>query len=176
MTFERFCTMAYSKKLQRCNNAFRSLLKRQAKVNQLLNVPWHQPKMQEIFQNVLELNSMLRQTSVNVFKANFGTKHEFYGMKSTPKRLAAVSINVWNLLEYLANVPKNDADMDLLFLTAHSVKDSQLRFWNFYYIQYDWVNILSSKAPSVGSVKYVQPKYNFTYFTSKQLKATLKKK
>ena len=38
MTFERFCTMAYSKKLQRCNNAFRSLLKRQAKVNWLLNV------------------------------------------------------------------------------------------------------------------------------------------
>ena len=141
MTFECFCAMAYSKKLQRCNNAFRSLLKRQAKVNRLLNVLRHQPKMQEIFQNVLELNSMLRQTSVNVFKANFGTKHEFYGMKSTPKCLAAVSIDVCNFLEYLSNVPKNDVDMELLFLTAHSVKDSQIRFWNFYYIQYDWVDI-----------------------------------
>ena len=85
MTFECFCVMPYSKKLQQCNNVFHSLLKRQAKVNQLLNILHHQPKMQEIFENILELNNMLRQTRVNLFKANFSTEHEFHGMKSSPK-------------------------------------------------------------------------------------------
>ena len=175
MTFKCFCVMPYSKKLQLCNNAFHSLLKRQAKVNHLLNILRHQPKMQEIFKNILELNNMLRQTCVNLFKANFSSEHEFHGMISSPKRLGAVSVDVCNLLEYLANVPKTDADMDLLFLTAHSVKKNALiRFWKLYYIQYDWVHIFSSKAPSVSNLKYVQPKYNFTYFTSKQLKAKFK--
>ena len=85
-----------------------------------------------------------------------------------------MSVDVCNLLEYLVNVPKTDADMDLLFLTAHSVKNALIHFWKLYYIQYDWAHIFSSKAPSVSSLKYVQPKYNFMYFTSKQLKAKFK--
>ena len=113
MTFEQFCMIPYAKKLQRCNITFQSLSKRQMKVNKLLNVFRHQRKMQEIFNNLLQLNSLLCQICVNLFKADMFSKHEYYGLKSNPNRLASVSNDVINLLHYMNIIPKTDSDMDV---------------------------------------------------------------
>ena len=53
--------------------------------------------MQEIFNNLLQLNSLLCQTCVNLFKMDMFSKHEYYGLKSNPNRLASVSNDVINL-------------------------------------------------------------------------------
>ena len=175
MTFECFCMIPYPKKLQRCNNTFKSLVKRQMKVNKLLNVFRHQCKMQEIFDNLLELNSLLRQTCVNLFKVDMFSRHEYYGLKSNPNRLAAVSNDVCSLLDYMSIIPKTDSDMDILFLTAHSIKDLQIRFWKHYHVDYNWGEIFSSKSPRVG-INSVHSKYNYKFLTSKELKAKYKQK
>ena len=175
MTFECFCMIPYPKKLQRCNIAFQSLSKRQIKVNKLLNVFRHQRKMQEIFDNLLQLNSLLCQTCVNLFKADIFSKHEYYGLKCNPNRLASVSNDIINLLHYMSIIPKTDSDMDVLFLTAHSIKDSQIRFWKHYHVHYNWGEIFSSKTPCV-SINSVHSKFDYKFLMSKELKAKYKQK
>ena len=170
MTFECFCMIPYPKMLQRCNNAFKSLVKRQMKVNKLLNVFRHQRKIQEIFDNLLELNSLLHQTCVNLFKTDM-----YYGLKSNPNRLASVSNNACSLLDYMSIIPKTDSDMDVLFLTAHSIKDSQIRFWKHYHVDYNWGEIFSSKSPCVG-INSVHSNFDYKFLMSKELKAKYKQK
>ena len=94
MTFARFCNLRYEKKLRKCNQVFRSLLQRQAKVNGLLNVLRTQSKMQEIFNNLLHLNCLLRETIAKLFDNKIHVKHELYDTKCNPKRLGEISVDV----------------------------------------------------------------------------------
>ena len=56
------------------------------------------------------------------------------------------------LLGYFSLVPKTDSDIDVLFLTTHAVKESQIRFHTNYYISYDWDQIFKSKTPTVPRI------------------------
>ena len=77
------------------------------------------------------------------------------------------------LLDYISLVLKTDSDIDVLFLTAHAVKESQIRFHKNYYISYDWDQIFKSKTPTVPHI-VVCKQYDFTFLTSKELKANYK--
>ena len=175
MTFERFCNLSYRTKLRKCNTAYRSLLQRQAKVNRLLNVFRHQQKMQEIFNSLLHLNSFMRETFAKLFDSTFSVKHELFDKKSTPKRMAEVSVDICHLLENFTTVTKSDSDIDVLFLVAHSIKSAQINLWKSTYIYYDWNAIFSSKSPVVG-VAPPQTQYNYQKLSSNELKAKYKGK
>ena len=150
MTFETFSCLQYENKLSRCNGALTTLVKRQTKVNTLLNVLRDQPRMQQIFDQLLQINSMLRQTVANLFDKQISVEHHYYTMKSHPLYLREVSDDLCRLLDYLSEVPKTDSDMDVLYITFHSIKLSQIKLWQEYHIQYDWDTIFSSTSPTVG--------------------------
>ena len=149
MTFERFSCLQYQNKLPRCNRAFTELVKRQTKVNRLLNVLRDQPRMQQIFDQLLQINSILHQTIANLFDEQIIVEHQYHIMKSNLLHLRELSNDLCQLLDYLSRVPKTDSDMDVLYITAYSIKDSQIKFWQEYYIEYDWGAIFSSKSPIV---------------------------
>ena len=173
MTFERFSSLPYPSKLDRCNKAFQSLIKRQTKVNAHINVLHEHHTMQEIFFNMLQLDSQLRQTVYHLFDKDVNVKHDMHSMKFSPLRLKTVCSDVCKLLDYISLVPKTDSDIDVLFLTAHVVKESQIRFHKNYYISYDWDQIFKSKTPTVPRIA-VRKQYDFTFLTSKELKAKYK--
>ena len=60
ISFEKFASLPYNRKLEKVNRAFCELSRRQIKVNRLLVVLREQKRMQEIFSKVNELNSILR--------------------------------------------------------------------------------------------------------------------
>ena len=173
MTFEQFSNLNYGTKLRKCNQAYRSLLLRQTKVNHLLNVFWNQKKMQEIFNSLLHLNCFMRETVSKLFDSTFTVKHELYDMKSTPNRMAEILVDICHLLEHFTIVTKSDSDIDVLFLVAHSIKSAQINLWKSTYIFYDWDAIFSSKSPVVN-ISPPQDQYNYQKLTSKELKAKYK--
>ena len=152
MTFEKFSSLSYGIKLEKCNRAFSQLSKRQYRLNRLLTVLRNQRRMQEIFRNMCQLNSVLRQTISSNFDSETPLKHKFCDMRYHPSRLVDVCADTCNLLLKLACVIKSDADLDLLFVLAHSIKDTQIRFHGNYYINYNWDYILSTKNPVVPLV------------------------
>ena len=173
MTFEWFCNLNYRTKLRKCNQAYRSLLQRQAKVNRLLNVFRNQKKMQDIFNSLLHLDCFMRETVSKLFDSTFALKHELYAMKSTPKCMAVISVDICRLLEHFTVVTKSDSDIDVLFLVAHSIKSAQINMWRSTYIYYDWDAIFSSKSPVVG-ISPPQDQYNYQKLTSNESKAKYK--
>ena len=84
MTFEWFSSLPYPSKLDRCNKAFQSLIKLQTKVNAHLNVLREHCTMQEIFFNMLQLDSQLHQTVYHLFDKDVNAKHDMHSMKFTP--------------------------------------------------------------------------------------------
>ena len=106
MTFERFSCLQYQNKLPRRNRAFTELVKRQTKVNSLLNVLRDQPRMQQIFDKLLQINSILRQTIANLFDEQIIVEHQYHIMKSNLLHLREVSNDLCQLLDYLSGVPK----------------------------------------------------------------------
>ena len=129
--------------------------------------------MQEIFSNMLQLDSQLRQTVYHLFDKDVAVKHEMHHMKFSPLRLKTVCLDVCKLLDYISLVPKTDSDIDVLYLTAHAVKESQIRFHKNYYISYDWDKIFQSKTPTVPRI-VVRKQYDLMFLTSKELKAKYK--
>ena len=87
MTCEQFSSLPYPSKLDRCNKAFQFLMKCQMKVNAHPNVLREHRTMQEIFFNMLQLDSQLRQTVHHLFDKEIGVKHDMYTMKFSPSDL-----------------------------------------------------------------------------------------
>ena len=106
----------------------------------------------------------------HLFDKDVDVKHEMHHRKFSPLQLKNVCLDVCKLLDYISLVPKTDSDIDILYLTAHAVKERQIRFHKNYYISYDWDKIFQSKTPTVPHI-VVHKQYDFTFLTSKELKA-----
>ena len=158
MSFEQFASLPYNRKLEKVNRAFCELSRRQIKVNRLLVVLREQKRMQEIFSKVNELNSILRSCVATFFDNTVPINHKHSNRKSTPKFLNELCTDTCHLLNYISNAPKTDAELDTLFVIGHSVKETQILFFQDYYVKYDWEKIFNSSAPVV-----LTPKRNYGY-------------
>ena len=137
MSFKRYSSLPYNKKLSRCNNALWLLEGRQQKVNQQMNILRNKNTMEEIFFNILQLNGQLRQTIFHLFDCSISVKHVHARTKFNPFKLKEVTEDICKLISFLESVSKSDSDMDLLFVTVHSIKETQIHLFERYYIKHD---------------------------------------
>ena len=141
-----------------------------------MNVLHNQTTMEEIFFNMFQLDGQLRQTIFNLFDSSINVHHNYQGTKCNPFKLKEVTEDICRLLSFMESLPKTDSDMDIIFVTVHCVKDTQIRLHQQYYIKHDFEGNVNSESKQVPIVKEeVTPakkriEFDFKFLTGKELK------
>ena len=172
MSFKRYSLLSYKGKLARCNNAYKLLQGRQQCINCHMVVLHTQATMQEIFLSMLLLDGQLRQTIFNLFDSSINVQHNYENTKCNPFKLKEVTEDILKLLGFIENVPKTDSDMDILFVSAHAVKETQINLHKQYYIKHNFNS--EAEAPPIVKNEVVPEEertvFDFDFLTGKELK------
>ena len=172
MSFKHFSSLSYQDKLARCNNAYKLLQGRQQRVNRHMVVLRTQATMQESFLSMLLLDGQLCQTIFNLFDSSINLQHNYQDTKCNPFKLKEVTEDICKLLGFIEHVPKTDSDMDVLFVSAHTVKETQINLHKQYYIKHNFNS--EAQPPPLVKDDVVPPEerivFDFDFLTGKELK------